>query len=187
MKIPFRNTPDAYGAVAQLLHWGVVIGIMLQFIWAWRIDQSDSIRLEFALVNQHKSMGMTVLALAILRLLWRAFNRPPGLPAGMAGWQQRVAAGTHWLLYALIVAMPLSGWAYSSAAGYGAEFFGLLDIPDFVPQSESLEDLLHGVHEWLGRAILAVAGIHILAALHHQFVVKDNLMKRMLPVWKSGA
>ena len=184
MKLPLANTEKSYGLVAQAFHWLVVAGISAQFIWAWRIDQTDSIRTEFALVNQHKSIGMTVLALVILRLLWRTFNRPPAFPSGMMVWERRAASTAHWLLYALILAMPLTGWMYSSAAGFGAEFFGLLDIPDFVAQSERLEGVFGSIHEWLSKAILLVVSVHVLAALRHQFVLKDGLLRRMLPVWK---
>lgn len=184
LKLPLKNTDKAYGLVAQALHWLVAAGVVLQFAWAWRIDQAESIRNEFALVNQHKSIGMTVLGLVVLRLAWRAFNRPPPLPPGMAGWEKRAASTAHWLLYALILAMPLTGWIHTSAAGFGAEFFGLLDIPDIVPSSERLEDIFGAIHEWLAKSILLVVSIHVLAALRHQFVLKDGLLNRMLPVWK---
>ncbi len=184
MKLPIRNTDNAYGLVAQLLHWAVVIGITLQFVWAWRIEEADSIRQQFQLVTQHKSIGMTVLLLVLVRIGWRLFNRPPSLPADLARWEQRAARWTHVLLYALILAMPLSGWAWSSSAGYGAEFFGLLDIPGLVPDNEWLEDVLEDVHEWLARAMLVVVAVHVLAALRHQLVLRDNVLERMLPIWK---
>ncbi|MFU8878152.1 MAG: cytochrome b, partial [Wenzhouxiangellaceae bacterium] len=168
----------------QLLHWLVVVGITLQFVWSWRIDEAESIRQQFQLVNQHKSIGMTVLLLVLLRIAWRLFNRPPPLPPWTPAWERRAAAATHWLLYGLILAMPLSGWAWTSSAGYGAEFFGLLDIPGIAPVDERLEEILGGVHEWLSRAILALVALHVLAALRHHFVLKDNVLKRMLPVWK---
>lgn len=184
MKVPIRNTRNAYGLIAQALHWLVVAGISVQFVWAWRIDETNSIRAEYTLINQHKSIGMTVLALVILRLAWRAFNRPPRFPAGMSSWERIAASGAHWLLYALILAMPLSGWIYSSAAGFGAEFYGLLNIPDLVGQNEKLEEVFGEVHEFLATGILVVVSIHVLAALRHQFVLKDGLLRRMLPVWK---
>lgn len=184
MNLPIRNTRQAYGMIAQLLHWSVMIGIVLQFVWSWRIDETDSIRQQFALVNQHKSIGMTVLALVLLRLAWRAFNPPPPHPDTMKRWERWAASSAHWLLYALILAMPLSGWAYSSAAGYGAEFFGLLDIPGFVPVDEHLEDRLGSLHEWLSWAIVGLVAVHVAAALRHHFFLRDNVLKRMLPVWK---
>ena len=181
MNFRIRNTRARYGAIAQLLHWVVVVGIVLQFIWAWRIDESESIRQQFALVNEHKSIGMAILLLVVARLGWRAFNRPPVSPEAMSAWERRAAALSHGLLYALILALPLSGWAYSSAAGYGAEFFGLLEIPDFAPQSEALESTLGRVHEALGIALLALVSVHVLAALRHHFWLHDDVLKRMLP------
>ena len=185
MKIPVRNTDDAYGLVAQLLHWAVVVGIVLQFVWAWRIDEADSIRREFALVTQHKSIGMTVLGLVLIRVAWRACNPPPQLPAHMSRPERIAAVSTHWLLYALILAQPLTGWAYSSAAGYGAEFFGLVSIPDFVPQDARFERVFGTAHRWLGIAILGVVGIHAGAALRHHLWLRDNVLRRMLPTWKT--
>ena|SRR6056297_889539 len=183
MKMPIANTPTAYGSVAQALHWLVAAGIGAQFVWAWRIDEADSIRAQFTLVNQHKSIGMTVLALVIIRLLWRAFNRPPPFPPGMSAWEKFAATAAHWSLYALILAMPVSGWIYTSAAGFGPAFFGLVDIPALVDQSERLEKLFGEVHEWLAICIAALVSIHVLAALRHQFVLKDGLLRRMLPPW----
>ncbi len=184
MKMPLANSKTAYGAVAQTLHWLVAAGITAQFGWAWRIDQTDSIRTQFALVNQHKSIGMTVLALVVIRLLWRAFNRPPPFPSSMSLWEKITAVTAHWLLYALILAMPLSGWMYTSAAGFGPELFGLLEIPALVDQNDRLEKVFGAMHEWLAICILALVSIHVLAALRHQFVLKDGLLKRMLPIWK---
>src|SRR6056297_3836367 len=184
MKMPLGNTKMAYGAVAQLLHWLVAAGITAQFVWAWRIDQVDSIRAEFALVNQHKSIGMTVLALVVVRLFWRAFNRPPPFPSSMSAWEKIAASTAHWLLYALILAMPVSGWMYTSAAGFGPELFGLVEIPALVDQSERLEKVFGKMHEWLAIGILALVSVHVLAALRHQFVLRDGLLRRMLPIWK---
>ncbi len=183
MPIPLRNTATTWGVVAQLLHWLVVAAILLQFVWAWRIDETESVRQEFALVNQHKSIGMTILALAALRLLWRLFSRQPSSPAVMAGWERTAAAVSHWTLYALIFAIPLSGWAYTSAAGYGAEFFSLIDIPDFVPASEELEARFRDTHEFLVRLLLAVTALHAGAALRHHFLLRDDVLKRMVPFW----
>jgi cytochrome b561 len=184
MHLPLRNTDHAYGAVAQLRHWAVAVGILLQFIWTWRIDETESIRQQYALIVQHKSIGMTVLVLVLLRIAWRLFNRPPALPVGMSSSQRRIAALTHWGLYGLILLMPLSGWAWSSAAGYGAEFFGLVEIPDLVAENEDLAERLEDLHEWLGRVILFLVGVHFLAALYHHLIRRDGLISRMLPRWK---
>jgi len=183
MSWPIRNTDKHYGLIAQFFHWAVVIGIVLQFVWAWRIDESESIRQQFVLVNQHKSIGITILGLVILRLLWRSFNRPPPYPGHMKRWERLAAGTTHWGLYGLILAMPLSGWAYTAAAGYGPEFFGLIEIPAMFPVDENLEDLMEDVHETLAKLLIGLAGLHVLAALRHHFIIKDNVLKRMTGFW----
>ncbi len=183
MHIPLRNTAHAYGAIAQGLHWLIVAGIGLQYLWAWRIDEADSVRAEFVLVTQHKSIGMTILLLVLIRIVWRLVDPPPALPATMRGWEQRAAALTHWLLYALILAMPLSGWAYTSAAGYGPEFWGLIDLPGLVPVHEDLEDWFEDVHETLATAIWVVVALHVAAALRHALIKRDGVLGRMLPLW----
>lgn len=181
MALHLRNSDSAYGLVAQLLHWLIVAGVLLQFVWAWRIDEAGSVRQEFALVNQHKSIGMTILGLVLLRLVWRAFNRPPPLPEERPRWERAVASATHWVLYGLILAMPLSGWVYTSAAGYGAEFFGLVEIPDLVGSSERLEEAFEEVHETLAGVLAGVALLHAAAALRHHFVLRDDVLRRMVP------
>lgn len=184
MGLPYRNTADRYGLIAQLLHWAVVAGIALQYLWAWRMDEADSMRAEYALVVQHKSIGMTILALVLVRLAWRLCNRPPALPAAMPFWEKGAAGLTHWLLYALILIQPLSGWMYTSAEGYGAEFFGLVDIPGFVPVNDDLADVMEDTHETIAIALPVVIGLHVAAALKHHFIDRDDVLRRMLPKWK---
>src|SRR5699024_9188411 len=169
VSLPIRNTESAYGLVSQLFHWLVAALIIVQFIWAWRIDQADGLRARFDLVTQHKTFGISILILAALRLIWRLFNRPPPLPAQMPRWEQNLARAGHWMLYGLILIIPLSGWAYSSAAGFGDYWWGPVDFPAIVSDSEQLESLFGKTHEWLTTTLALVAGGHALAALRHHF------------------
>jgi cytochrome b561 len=186
MGVPIRNTERAYGLVSQAFHWLIVALIIAQFIWAWRIDGVEGLRARLELVTQHKTIGMTVLALAVLRLIWRLFNRPPPMPAHMRRWERIGAQAAHWLLYGLIFAVPLSGWAYSSAAGFGDYWWGPVDFPSIAPQGEALEERFHEIHEWLTTALAVVAIGHALAALRHHFWLKDNVLRRMLPLWPKS-
>jgi len=186
MMPPLRNTERRYGLVSQGFHWLVVALIIVQFIWAWRIDGVEGLRDRLELVTQHKTVGMTILALAVLRLAWRLFNPPPPLPADMPRWERVAARVGHWLLYGLIFAVPLSGWAYSSAAGYGDYWWGPVDFPSIAPSSETLEDLFHEIHEWLTTTLAVVAIGHALAALRHHFWLKDDVLTRMLPTWRRN-
>jgi len=186
VSLPLQNTERAYGLVSQGFHWLVVALILFQYIWAWRIDQADGLRDRLELVTQHKTIGITVLSLAVLRLLWRLFNRPPPLPEDLPRWEQIAARGGHWILYGLIFAIPLSGWAYSSAAGFGDYWWGPIDFPSIAVESEELEKLFGMTHEWLTDALAIVAIGHALAALRHHFWHKNDVLRRMLPIWRKN-
>ena len=129
----------------------------------------------------HKWAGVTVLTLAALRLLWRLLNPAPAYPASMAGWQQRAAHGLHLLLYVLIFAVPLSGYFYTLAAGVPVVYFGLVQLPLLIAPNPELKPLLKGLHYWLNMVLAGAVGVHVAAALKHQFIDRDGVMKRMLP------
>ncbi|MDX1624989.1 MAG: cytochrome b [Wenzhouxiangellaceae bacterium] len=167
MTTPMRNTRETYGWVARFLHWAVVAGIVLQYVWAWRIDGADSVRVEFLLVNEHKSIGVTVLMLAVARLAWRVTNPVPAHPEPAPDWERRAARATHWLLYAAILIQPVTGWAWSAAAGYGPEFFGLVDLPPLVPDSARLEAVFGAFHRSLAWALPAIVAVHVAAVVRH--------------------
>ncbi len=132
------------------------------------------------LYNWHKWAGVVILVLSATRLLWRLAQRPPALPA-MPAWQARAAHGAHLALYALFFAVPLSGWAYSSAAGFPIVLFAALPLPDWVPVSRELAELLKPVHHYTAYALAAVIALHVAGALKHHFVDRDGLLLRMLP------
>ena len=181
----FRKRPERYGGVAQFFHWAVVVLIAFQYTWAWRIDQTEGIRARFELVTQHKTIGMLVLAFAVLRLLWRLFHAPPPLPKHLANWELWAAKLGHLALYGLIFIVPISGWLYSQAAGYGDYWWGPVVLPVFIEATEASEALFYELHELFGRLLIAVVAIHVLAALRHHFILKDNVLKRMLPQWQQ--
>lgn len=177
--------PKRYGAMAQFFHWAVVVLIAFQYTWAWRIDQTEGLRARFELVTQHKTIGMTVLALAILRLLWRFFHAPPPLPKHLVNWEIWAAKLGHVALYALIFIVPLSGWFYSQAAGYGDYWWGPISFPSLIEANEASEDFFYALHELVGKLLILVVVIHVLAALRHHFILQDNVLKRMLPQWRK--
>jgi cytochrome b561 len=135
-------------------------------------------------LSRHKSLGLAILAILLLRLAWRSMNQQPALPASMPRWQQRAARATHWLLYALLVLAPLSGWLHASAAGLSANWFGLFQVPDLIARNPELAAPLKYVHQACV-ALLAILLLgHAGAALWHAFVLRDGVLHRMLP-WKS--
>lgn len=174
------NTSTRYGLVPQLLHWLVLILLIVQFLLAEAAEDAPEGAAQLATLAWHKSVGITLLLLAFTRVAWRLFDRPPPLPP-QPRWQAAAATSVHWALYALLFALPLTGWMMSSADGHSVSWFGVIHLPDLVMPSESLEEILHEVHEALATGLLVLAGIHVLAALKHQFVDRDGLMSRMLP------
>lgn len=186
MSIPVRNTEKYWGLVSQSFHWLIVFLIIFQYTWAWRIDQAEGLRQRLALVPQHKTVGAIILVLAVLRLIWRGLNKAPAMPASMPRWEQWGAHLGHWLLYGLLFAVPLTGWAYSSAAGLGDYWWGPVNLPNLVqPGSELLENSFQRAHSILTKLLALVAVGHALAALRHHFFIRDDILRRMLPLWKK--
>jgi cytochrome b561 len=182
--MPLTNSATRYGLVPQFLHWLVVVLIVVQYLLAESADELPAGLEKLTTLARHKSLGITIMLIALARIGWRLFDRPPP-PPPMPRWQRVAAAATHWGLYALLLALPLTGWMMSSAANYPVSWFGLVQLPDLVMPSKALQDLMHEVHEVLFGALLALAGLHLLAALKHQFVDRDGLLTRMLP-WGGG-
>jgi cytochrome b561 len=138
------------------------------------------------LFNWHKWAGITLLALAVLRLLWRLGHRPPPEPP-MSALKQRLAAAAHWLLYLLFFLVPLAGWSYSSAAGFPVVWFGKIPLPDFVPVDKALAEQLQDVHAALAYTLAGVVTLHVAAALQHQFFERDSLLLRMMPARRRAS
>jgi cytochrome b561 len=184
---PSRSHKPAarYGGVAIALHW--VLGLALTGLFAFGLYMTDlpfsPARLKY--FNWHKWAGMTILLLSVLRILWRLTHRPPELPAAvtkaMPRWQHAAHAGTHHLMYLLFFAVPLIGWAYSSAAGFPIVLFGQLPMPDLVGKSPELAEALKPWHGYAAYALAALVAVHMAAALKHQFIDRDGLISRMLP------
>jgi cytochrome b561 len=175
-----------YTATAIALHWLLALAIIGSFaVGLYMTGLPFSVQ-RLKLYNWHKWAGVTILALSALRLLWRLAHRPPA-PPPMPAWQRRASAAAHGALYALFFAVPLAGWAYSSASGFPVVLFGVLPLPDFVPVDRTLADALKPLHQWLAYGLAAVVGVHGVAALHHHFVLRDGLLRRMAPGRRRAA
>lgn len=177
-----RNDEHRYGAIAQLFHWVIVGLIVTQFILAFRAESLPRGMKLITTLALHKSLGMTVLALAVVRLAWRWMNPVPADPLDMPKWQHVASRISHIALYALIFAIPLFGWIASSARNFSVSWFGLFTWPNLVEPSEAAFKFFQAAHAFLAWALLAVALLHIAAALKHHFIDKDNILRRMLPL-----
>ncbi|TAN50386.1 MAG: cytochrome b [Methylococcaceae bacterium] len=176
---------NRYTATAIALHWLAALLIFTNFPLGVYMHELALSPLKLKLVNYHKWLGVTIFLLTAMRLAWRAAHTPPPLPETIPPWQQRAAHGLHFLLYALLLAIPLSGWLMSSAKGVPVVYLGLVQLPDLVGKDKALGDLLAEIHEVLNFGLLALVGMHAAAALKHHFIDRDSTLRRMLPSGKG--
>jgi cytochrome b561 len=171
--------PGHYTRTAVGLHW-LIAGLILSAIFmGWTMTAMEFSPAKLSLYNYHKWVGVTVLALALLRLVWRFTHRPPAMEP-MPRWQQSSARAGHALLYLLMLAVPLTGWAYSNASGYPIVYLGKLPLPDLVDRDKELAAQLVKVHGTLAAVLAVSVALHLLAALEHHFIRKDGTLRRML-------
>ncbi|MCH9848627.1 MAG: cytochrome b [Betaproteobacteria bacterium] len=191
-----------YTKVAIILHWLIAFGILGMFafgwymtglpreapeqmsydvfdwgIYTWELTKESSPRAFY--FNLHKSIGITLLGLIVIRILWRITHKPPALLTSYKAWERKLSTSAHHLLYLLMVLVPLSGLIMSVAGKYGVKWFGL----DFIAgiENKPIREIFHETHEIAGLIFLAIIVLHILGALKHKFIDKDETMQRMLP------
>lgn len=176
-----RNGPATWGAVSLLLHWAMAAGLlaMLPFgLWLARHEPSLG---TLGLYGLHKSLGITLLALALLRLLWHRISPPPAtLSEGIAPWQLRLAAATHRGLYVLMLAVPLAGWVASSATGIDTLLFGRWRLPAIAPVSDTWDRRGFALHGWLALALAGLVALHAAGAFWRHRIHRDTTLRRML-------
>ena len=170
-----------YTRFASVLHWLLALFITGSFVFGLYMVDLPFSPARVKQYNWHKWAGITILALSALRLLWRLGHRPPALNANTPVWQARASHATHALLYTLFFAAPVAGWAYSSAAGFPVVYFGLFRLPDLVARSTELAETLKLTHRVLTYSLAALVGLHVAAALKHQWIDRDRLLARMNP------
>jgi len=172
---------DRYSLPMIVLHWLIAILIVAAFSLGIVMTDMKISPTKLQYYSYHKWLGVTVLALVAVRLLARLLSQVPGYPEHMSNWQKKAANYTHILLYILMFAVPLSGYFYTSAAGYPVVYLGLFELPTLIAANPELKNSLKELHELLTNVMLGVVTLHLLAALKHQFIDKDQLLRRMLP------
>ena len=172
---------DRYTTTAIALHWLIFVLIACGFALAVYMVDLPLSPLKLKYFSWHKWIGVTVFALALARVAWRLTHRAPPHRAALPRWQRRAAAVMHGVLYALIVIIPVTGWLYSSAAGVPTVYLGVIALPDLVTKDKALAELLKSTHVTLNYTLLILVIMHAAAALQHHFVIRDNVLSRMLP------
>jgi cytochrome b561 len=172
-----------WSAVARFLHWTVAVLILAQFVVGWMAVSWRLSPMKLDLFVWHKSTGLLVLALVVVRLAWRATHRAPALPSNMPRWERTAAGLTHALLYVAMIAIPLTGWVVSSAAGVPFRIYWRIPLPSIAPTDDHLAEVVADVHGALGIALIVLLAIHVAAALRHHYIKHDDVLVRMLP-WR---
>ena len=185
------NTRSRYTRTAMALHWLIALGIIVNVVLALSADSLPDGWVR-PVINTHKSIGITVLGLAILRVLWRFTHRPPALPASFPKWERASAHIAHILLYGLIFALPLSGWlhdsAWKDALTRPMSLFGFIPWPRIgfiMDQPPALKEHLHtlfgSLHTWFGYVLYVLLALHVGGALKHEWIDRHSVIRRMLP------
>jgi cytochrome b561 len=175
------RSPPRYGATAIATHWLLALLIAGNFAFGlYFIDLPFSPQ-KLRYFSWHKWAGAVVLPLAAVLLAWRALHGEQPFPQGMPHWERQLSRFTHVLLYLFFFASPLSGWLYSSAAGFQTVLFGVLPIPDLIGRNRDLAEALKDVHRWINYALAMAVAVHVAAALKHHFIDRDDVLRRMLP------
>lgn len=179
--MPLRSTDAAWGALLRAFHWSIAILIAVQAAIGLTMVQMGLTPAKVRVFALHKSIGITILALVLLRIAWRLSEYKPADPAGMPHWQVIAARAMHLTLYVLILAIPLSGWWFNSASNAPLVWFGWFDVPSLTGGYDPLWKpralLLHQTLFWLLAALLVG---HVGAALWHHFRQRDDVLRRML-------
>lgn len=175
------NTTQGYGAIAKFFHWAIFLLIAGLFIAGFIMTDMSNGPDKFKIYGIHKSTGIVVLMLALMRLGWKMASVAPLLPESMHVLEKLAARIGHAVLYILMIAMPISGWMMSSAAGFPVSVFGLFILPNLIEPSKEVANNLRNAHEFMAYILLVVVALHVLAALLHHFYYKNNVLKRMLP------
>jgi len=181
---PLENTENRYGPVAVALHWVMallLVVLVILGVYMVRLPDVGFDTKKITLILYHKQLGMLALTLAALRLAWRVTNALPRLVANLPDWQKVIARCVHLTFYALMLALPITGWLMSSADGFRVSFLGLFDLPDLVSHDENLFRVFAGLHKWLGYALIPLLAVHAGAALRHHFLFRDDTLRKMLP------
>jgi cytochrome b561 len=176
-----RQPADKYGPIAILLHWLIAAGVVAAVGFGLTTVYADSARVTRATVLIHQSIGTALFALVLFRALWRVTHPAPPLPAAMPRAQKVAAAVTHGSLYVMLFALPITGYIKLAAFGRDITVFGLFNLPNLMPQDRELSVTAQDLHAYGQYVLYALVALHVGAALYHQFVLKDGLLRRMLP------
>lgn len=186
ISLGLSNTASRYGIVAQTLHWLIVALVIVQFISGIEAHGLPVSLERLILLARHKSIGISIFVLMLLRLGWRIYSPPPRLPENTRPLVTVAARASHGLLYALLLLMPPVGWLLSSASNLSVSWFGWVALPNLLQPDRQLAYWLLLTHQSMAWLLLALIALHVAAALWHHFMLRDGVLLRMLPFARTG-
>jgi cytochrome b561 len=169
-----------YGTTAKVFHWLVVALLLVQYPIGWLMPDIHGGMKPGATMTFHVSFGIVILALIILRFVWRLAH-PVAPESSLPAWQRLSSEAAHWALYALVLATTVTGWLFASFRGWSVSFFYVLPLPMLAPENASAVKAIDGWHQVMEWTLLVFIGIHVAAAMAHIFIYRDRIMQRMLP------
>lgn len=175
-----------YDPVAKSLHWVILLLVIIQFASAWLLPDAFGIIDFETLIAVHMSFGITILAAMIVRTIWRLTHPIPENDTSSPRWQRVIARLTHYAFYGLLVLLPLLGWAWASSMGIAVRIFWLVTLPPLVAGGSAIGNIAGTLHSGLAIVLLFVIGLHVAAALYHQYIVGDAVVASMMPKKKSA-
>ncbi|MBX9805193.1 MAG: cytochrome b [Alphaproteobacteria bacterium] len=178
-----KNTLNSFGTVAKAFHWIMAIAIIGMLTVGFIMADMDPSPSKWTLYTLHKSTGVVILTLVILRLTWRLRGPVPQLPSTLRPIHHHFAKLSPIALYSLMFLMPLSGFILSQTGGHPISFYGLFTLPTILPKNLDLSMFAGTIHTYGGYAFVGVLGLHLSAGLFHHFILKNNVLTRMLPNW----
>ena len=176
-----RNTSARFGWIAMILHWIFAVAFLGQFIIYLFMHNLEPSDLKWWFYDFHKSMGLTLLAVVTFRLIWRLTNPQPTTVETDPAWKQMAAAISHRIFYAGMFLMPISGFIGSKAGGFKASWFGVFEAPDLFGKNDQINLIAEWTHTVTFYAMAVLITLHIAAAMHHHFSLKDQILRRMTP------
>lgn len=171
---------DSYDPVAKAFHWAIVALVIAQFAIAWTMPDISRNTRPIDLVAWHLSVGAAILFIALVRLVWRLMHQAPPPPSGLSPLFRTVSRATHFLLYSLLIVLPLMGWANASARGWPVRLFSVIPLPSLVTKGSPLGRQMGDIHGTTAIIFLVVIGLHVAGALYHAIILRDRTLQRML-------
>ena len=182
-----KSTSDSYGFLAKAFHWIIALMIIGMIAVGFVMTAMEPAPTKFFIYGLHKATGIVILALVFLRLMWRLYNPSPQLPLELTSWHRRMGKLSPIVLYFLLFLMPISGYILSEAGGYPISVYGLFIVPNFVEKNSEISKIASLIHEYGAFVFIGILVLHLSAALYHHFVLKNNVLQRMLPSWFFGS